>query len=287
MGAILSKQALEQNARWPPPAPGGNSLSHSLDRYNDNWNMISLTFVTHTPMAYRKKPAAHLCFMAVDVSVAARPGVVFTDSNAAGTGGQQRGTGLAGLALVDFAAFRADPRPWDRPGWVRPVQAEVLVPGRIALDSIREIGFLSTASIEEAKRLWGAAPAPAFSLRPEFFSNVPRSVSIGFPYLQDIFLTDALVDETTVAGALEARVRFSRRKSARISAVASVAASPGLKAHATWGPIGLSQATEFERSGDFWHWPSIEIGDLPDGPCTMEYRLGNVRWATLRFEVIR
>src|SRR5581483_1067730 len=285
MNGLCSKQVLEDAGRWPPPEPGGNVLSHNLDRYNENWDKISLNFTTHTPMAYRKKPTSHLCFFVIDVSVAGRQGVIFTDTNAASTG-QQRGEGLAGLNLVNFNAVRAAPRPWDRDGWVRPVQAEILVPDRITLDHVQEVGFVSRASLEEAKRIWGNGPGPSFVHQPQYFSDAAHRISINFPYLDDFLLTDAVIDDSSVREAHAAKTRFSRRDCERITAVAKVVATAGIKARVTWEPIGLPQEEEFERTGGYWHWPSIPICKLPNGLCSLEYRLGKVRWATLRFEVV-
>jgi len=286
MDALCSKQVLEDAGRWPPPEPGGNDLSHSLDRHNDNWDKVSLNFTTHTPMAYRKKPTSHLCFFVVDVRVAGRRGVIFTDTNAASTGGQQRGEGLAGLDLVNFSAVRAAPQPWNRDGWVRPVQAEVLVPDRISLDQVQEVGFVSRASLEEARRIWGASQGPRFVHQQEYFSDAPRRISINFPYLDSILLTDAAIDEASVKRERVTKARFTRGRCERITAVASVVATAGVKAHVTWNPIGLSLVEEFERTSSYWHWPSVATSSLPIGRCSVEYRLGQVRWSTLDFEVV-
>lgn len=286
MGALCSKQVLEDAGRWPPPEPGGNALSHRLDRDNGNWDKVSLNFTPHTPMAYRKKPASHLCFFAVDIEVTGREGVIFTDTNAASTGDQQRGEGLTGLGLVNFNAIRSVPKPWDRNGWVRPVQAEILVPARVPLDQVREVGFVSRASLEEARRIWGNGPAPTFEVRPQYFSDTPRRVSINFAYLDSILLTDAAIDEATVGQEQVPKVRFSRRSCERITVIANVLATAGIKARVIWNPVGLTQEEEFERTSRYWHWPSVAVRDLPDGRCSVEYRLGQVRWATLTFEVV-
>jgi hypothetical protein len=285
MSALCSKQVLEDAGRWPPPEPGGDDLSHSLDRHNDNWDKISLTFTPHTPMAYRKKPTSHLCFFVVDVSVAGRRGVIFTDTNAASIG-QQRAEGLPGLDLVNFNAVRAEPQPWDRDGWVRPVQAEILVPNRITFDHVREVGFVSHASLEEARRIWGDGPGPTFVRQPQYFSDSPGRISINFPYLDAILLTDALIDESSVKGSHAAKTRFSRGRCDRITIVANVHALAGTNATVTWRPVGVVQTTEFETPSDYRHWPSIPMQDLPNGRCSVEYRLGQVRWATLEFEVV-
>jgi hypothetical protein len=62
MGALHSKQILEEQGLLSTLATGGNPLSHSLDRRQSNWDKVSLNFTPHTPMAYNKKRGQHLCF---------------------------------------------------------------------------------------------------------------------------------------------------------------------------------------------------------------------------------
>jgi ssDNA thymidine ADP-ribosyltransferase, DarT len=59
---LWSKQKLEDEGKWPSLFPGGDSLSHRLDRYNGNWDKVSLSLTPFTPMAYRKKRNDHLCY---------------------------------------------------------------------------------------------------------------------------------------------------------------------------------------------------------------------------------
>lgn len=69
MQALCSKKMLEDEGRWPPPIPGGNTLSHSLDRYNGNWDKVPLNLTPHTPMVYGKKRKEHLCFFIINYEV--------------------------------------------------------------------------------------------------------------------------------------------------------------------------------------------------------------------------
>jgi hypothetical protein len=285
MGGLCSKQVLEDAGQWPPPEPGGNELSHNLDRYNNNWDKVSLNFTPHTPMAYRKKPGSHLCFFIVNTDVACRSGVVFTDSNAASTGNQQRDEGLSGLNLVNFGAIRSRPQPWDRDGWVRPVQAEVLVPDRINLSDVLKVCFVSQASLEEGQRMWGNHQSPAFSVEPRCFSDTPPSIGLNFSHLKSILMTDAKVDKDNVDDIPSGKNRFSRATCQRITVLASVHAIAGTQAQITWQPAGVVEQEEFEKSSEYWHWPSLPIRQLPDGKCSVEYRLGGIRWATLEFNV--
>ena len=284
MKALCSKQALEGMGRWPAPEPGGNPLSHDLDRHYGNWDRLALNFTLFTPMAYWKKREKHLCFFILSIEAAALDGVSFTDTNAASTG-QRSGEGLEGLLLVDFAAIRSRPRPWDKEGWHRPVQAEVLVPDRVDLEYVQEVAFVSRASLEEAERLWGPSSHPPFAVAPRCFEDISsgRNPVIGFAYLEGLLLTDELVDKSNAGAARAHKSHFVRRADARITALASVRALAGTQATVAFHPGGYVSTAEFERSAQYWHWPSVSMDPLPDGPCSVDYRLGNVRWATVEF----
>ena len=285
MGGLFSKQLLEDNGVWPPPEPGGNNLSHSLDYDNGNWDKVSLNFTPHTPMAYYKKPTSHLCFFAVGSSVAGRSGVIFTNTNATRSG-HERNKGIEGLELVDFGAVRARPRPWDQDGWVRPVQAEILVPDRIVLNQVREVGFVSQASLEEARRIWGPTSSPNFVCRPKYFSDQRDHISINFSYLKELVLTCDMIDESSVTYPRNPRLKFARSRCEWITAIAHLQATTGVNGRMKWGPKSISSQTEFPSlSSNWWHWDKIRTQDLPDGQCTVEYRLDGIRWATLYFEV--
>src|SRR5258708_6649881 len=101
-------------------------------------------------------------------------GVVFTDSNAAGTSDQLRGEGLAGLNNIKFDVIRSIPRPWDREGWLRPVQAEVLVPGSIPFAYVSEIVFISDASMNYGQHLCRSFSHPKFSVKAQIFTDSPH-----------------------------------------------------------------------------------------------------------------
>lgn len=283
--ALCSKAVLQEIGLWPPPEPGGNTLSHSLDQHNDNWDRISLNFTPRTPMTYHKKQARHLCFFEIDPAVATRSGVMFTNKNAASTTDQKRAEGLAGLDLVNFNAVRAAPRPWDKEGWVAPVQAEILVPGRIRLDDILRIAFVSEASLAEAKRLWGHGSHPQFVVDEALFSDTFPGVSLGFSRLKRIFLTDENVDKATVENVRSSCFSFSSTGCTSVTLVAEIYGVAGMKAVVKWLPGGITKSVQFSRTSDYWHWPSISINELPEGSCSVEYRLGDVRWATIPFEV--
>ena len=286
MGGLRSKQALEEAGLWPPPEPGGNALSHSLDRSEGNWDKLSLNFTPNTPMAYWRKRQSHLCFFVLKPDIATWPGVLFTNTNAA-AGNQERESGGRGLDLVDFGAVRSTPRPRDREGWVRPVQAEILVPGQIDIGSVLEVTFVSQASMEEGDRLWGNTPHPSFRIEPRHFADLPHLTkpSMGFPHVVTVLLTDEQVNTDNYRPSRIHKATFDKRSSRQVTALLNVRALAGTRATVTWSPGGDQNSTEFETSADYWHWPSIASTELPSGLCLMEYRLNDVRWVTLRFEV--
>lgn len=286
MQALCSKGTLELAGSWPIPEPGGNDLSHRLDRYNQNWDKVSLNLTPRTPFAYRKKRELHLCFFVISLEPATWDGVVFADCNAASTSDVQRGTGRDGLNLLDFSAVRSRPRPWDRPGWVRPVQAEVLVPNGIPLEYVREVAFVSEASLAEGERLWGPTGHPPFRVSPDIFSDAPGDVTIGFPHVKRIVLTDTVIDKTSVDRDHAHMTRFDRHPGARVTAIASIQALAGTRAEVRWSPVGVQASTEFETSTDYLHWPHILLDQLQTGACSIEYRLNGVRWSTVEFEVV-
>lgn len=123
VGALCSKQTLEDLGLWPPPRPGGEGISTSQDRRHGNWEKVEFNFTPYTPMAHKRKERGdHLCFFITRVEVASWQDVEFTDTNAA-SNDHRRAPGLPGLDLVNFSAIRSDPRLGDHRGWKRPVQA--------------------------------------------------------------------------------------------------------------------------------------------------------------------
>jgi hypothetical protein len=286
MGALCSKQVLEDANLWPVSECGGNELSHNLDRWNDNWDKVALNFTPHTPMLYHKKQQCHLCFFVIKVDVATFAGVVFTDTNATSSN-QRRGEGPEGLDLVNFDAVRSLPRPWDRDGWVRPVQAEILVPDRIPLNYVSEVVFVSKASLEDAERLWGPQPHPPFRVASTYFSDTPgaRTTALNFAHAVEILLTDLPVDKSNVRDVKTHKSTFARSTTDRITAIVSIHAIAGVRAQVTWNPGNTTSTTEFEKSQRYLHWPRIQIDRLPNGKCYFEYRLGDIRWVTVEFHV--
>jgi hypothetical protein len=283
--SLCSKQTLEDMGRWPPPVPGGNTLSHGLDRSRGNWNKVSLSLTPHTPMIYHLKREQHLCFLVVDSSVATWSGVVFTDSNAASTN-HRRGEGIIGLNNINFNAIRSLPRPGDREGWVIPVQAEVLVPDTIPFEFISKIGFISKASMAHVERLCGSQSKFSVDRRLFLDSHSPFQKIPNFPYVVDLVLTDATVDENNVDLSYNHKRNYSRNHSNRVTVIASVRTQLGTKAEVRWLPNGVTETIQFDRGDLYKHWPHISLSDLPNGECSVEYYLNNQCWASADFEVL-
>lgn len=285
--ALCSKETLQAMGMWPPPVPGGNELSHRLDRRNRNWDKVGLNLTPFTPMAYRKKREQHLCFFVIRPEVAAWSGVVFTDTNAASSG-QRREEGLAGLDIIDFQAIRSDPRPGDRDGWLTPVQAEVLVPDKIALQYVEEVAFVSSASRAHARRLWGARPHPEFTVKGQLFADSSGSSrqTIGFPYVMSIVLCDAKVDRDTAWERYSHKGTFSKSESDRITLVATVGAMAGTRAEVKWLGADTTHRAEFPKADDYRHCPHISLDTLSQGAYCVEYWLDRLCWASVGFEVI-
>jgi hypothetical protein len=289
MDALCSKAVLETAGCWPCPEPGGNSLSHSLDSVNGNWDKVSVSFTPHTPMVYRRKRASHLCFFVLRIEVAAYAGIFFTDRNAASKQSQRRAAGLAGLDLINFEAIRSHrPRPWDKEGWFEPIQAEVLIPGKVSLGDVKEVVFVSDASLQEGERVWGVHPLrPPFRVAPRYFYDSSRQETSGleFPHLISFGLTNESIDKSTVRSFRTYYSRFRRQRNGRVTAVAKIYALAGTQARVTWNPGRTSKVQEFDISQEYWHWPSIPMILLPNGPCSVEYRLNEVCWATMGFQL--
>ncbi len=285
--ALCSKQVLESAGRWPPPEPGGNELSHNLDRSIGNWDKVSFNLTPSTPMAYRFRQRAHACYCLVPASIAGRGGVVFTNANAAGFE-QVRGEGVQGVDLVNFDMVRSNPRPWDREGWFRDVQAEILIPSRVPISEIREIAFVSEASRQEGERIWGRHPHPPFTVRPQHFADYPKVTppSFSFSYLSSADLTD---DEITKANFNSPHRPIStiRRRPNRIAyLIARLKVLTGTVGTVRWSPSDQMSREEFATSDEYTWWPSVDLDRLPLGRNWADIWLNEVRWRRVDFEVL-
>jgi hypothetical protein len=283
---LCSKQFLDSKNAWPVPQPGGNQLSHDLDRSKGNWDLVSLTYTPHTPMAYRKKSASHLCFLEISRDVALREGVVFTDSNAAGNSAQKRGEGTAGLDLVNFSMVKSSPLPWSQ-DWVHLSQAEVLVPGCIDLESIRQVVFVSSASQREGQQLWGNNGRPEFVVDRVPFANYPNSPdNIDFSHVSEVYLLDSEITKDTAWQVPRIRNRFKKKPKGVITALIEARALGGTIGRVKWNPVVIEDKIEFEKSNTWRWWPHIPISKLPLGHCSIEIWLNDIKWSTMPFEMV-
>jgi hypothetical protein len=151
LGALVSKESLENAGLLDQVKTGGNRLSKELDLRFGNWNKVSLSWCPKLPMAYWREQQQHLCYVVVNHNIALRRGVVFTDKNAASPY-TRRYEGLAGLQLVDFDCVR-DPYAYTVTERKERKQAEILVPDQVLLEDILSIGFRSESSLSEARRI--------------------------------------------------------------------------------------------------------------------------------------
>src|SRR5579884_280584 len=229
LGALCSKQILEKRGLLSTLVTGGNPLSHSLDRYQSNWDKLSLSFTPYTPMAYNRKRAQHLCFFLISPEVAAWSDVVFTDSNAT-RNDHKRGQGLIGLNNVQFNAIHA--LPFSVNDWHRFVQAEILIPDSIPLAYVTEIGFVSNASMDHAKHLCDSLLCPPFSVIAQLFTDSPKAPSraIGFSYVHELMLRDTKESKNMVYLTHTKENKFSKRVSDNITIMASVRVITGMRA---------------------------------------------------------
>ncbi|HYT43305.1 MAG TPA: DarT ssDNA thymidine ADP-ribosyltransferase family protein [Methylomirabilota bacterium] len=294
MQALCSKQTLENERRRLPLVTGGNPLSHSLDRSRGNWNKVSLNLTSHTPMVYHRKREQHLCFFVISPEVATWSGVVFTDANAA-SNTHRREEGLAGLNNINFEAIRALPRPGDRDGWVRPVQAEVLVPDRIPLEHVSHIAFVSKASMSYAEHLCYPHLHPKFLVDSQLFADfsISSKWTVDFSYVLEMILTDAKIEENVVNLSYVHMNKFSKDSDCA-TLIAKVRAMAGTLAKVLFQPANMPritreviETTEFAISSQYYHWHSIPLEDLPYGVYIVEYHLDNICRASTEFEVVQ
>lgn len=201
LDGLRSKEYLEQNKQWGGRDlfPGGDALSHNLDRNLGNWEKISLNFMPHTPIAYKKKREKHLVFIEIDAGVAAFPNVYFTDCNAARTKNKQlREKGMVGLTNVNFSIINGPAEPWNK-NWLKYVQAEILVPHHIPLSKIKAIHFISNASKEYGEILWGER-CNLFCISPGVFYDYYRKDkgALQFSYVKEVFISTRAIPKSRV-----------------------------------------------------------------------------------------
>ncbi|MHA1252355.1 MAG: DarT ssDNA thymidine ADP-ribosyltransferase family protein [Candidatus Helarchaeota archaeon] len=201
---LRSKKFLEKFNIWNSEKiyPGGNTISHNLDKELDNWDKISLNFTPYTPFAYKKKQENHLIFIEINKKVAILKDVIFTNCNATRIrNAYSRGSGINGLKQVRFDIIGSLPDPGNK-DWRKYVQAEILIPNHIPINMFKSINFISKASLEEGKRLWeGKVPENLFMVNPKVFQDYDyknrKDWIINFPYLIDVIITNNKINNVT------------------------------------------------------------------------------------------
>ncbi len=245
-------------------------------------------------MAYHKKRKDHLCFFVVKLEVAAWLGVIFTDLNAAGTTMQRRDEGLKGINLVNFAAIRSMPRPWDRDGWVRPVQAEILVPHYIPFSSIAKVVFISGASLLHAERICDSALHPPFTIEEEFFPDSPNASveTIGFPFIDQLALSDTKIDANMLYLMCAQKNTYSKLSHKNIYLTVAVRAMVRTQANIYLHPVNRLKrpqdcisTVEFSAAARYLLQTDIVLDPLPISKYLIEIVLDNICRASIAFEL--
>jgi len=287
--ALLSKEVQESCGVWPCPDPGGNDISHGLDKSLGNWNGIALNLTPQTQMGYHKKREKHICFFLISTEVSGWKDIIFTDTNSARTREPpcEKGMGIEGLELINFDMVKI-PFKSDDLFWHRYHQAEVLVPNRIPLEFVSHVAFLSDASMRLGERLWGENPHPDFIVSIPVFQDIPDTSdsSLSFPHISTIKLSDLTVNKSNYQSVSDNVTQFDRNKTSTLTAVIKLYVSEGTKGKILWSTNGVETEQEFSRTIHGTWFPHINLKDLPDGPGVLEVRLDNILWATSEYEVI-
>lgn len=285
---LQSKQRQQQMGTWPPPRPGGNSLSRDLDRFQ-NWDKVSLSLTPFTPMAYRRKREDHLCFLVVRPEVATWQGVVFTDTNATKTN-HRREEGPTGLAAIRFDYIHSIPIPRD-PAWKHYVQAEILLPNAVPFGYIEHIAFVSEASKQYADYLCQTLSHPPFVVREQLFTDSHRASpqSIGFPYVNEMFLTDTNIDENMVYSSKKNIFSKSRHTSmflvARIRAITATSVKFTISIPDGSRPESVLGTTVFNKPDEYICQCKIDLTDLRIGGYLLQCYIQKFCWAAINVDI--
>jgi hypothetical protein len=202
LNGLRSKEYLERNRYWGRKNeifPGGDSISHALDRKLNNWDKISLNFTPYTPLAYHKKREKHLVFIEISPEVAGYRDVYFTDCNATRMrNSQEREKGRKGLQHVRFDMVHRAYEPQNQ-DWNKYVQAEVLVPHYIPKNMFKAVHFVSVASKKYGEFLWDEK-CDIFQIEQETFHDTYsyKESVIQFPYIREVIISRREVSEENV-----------------------------------------------------------------------------------------
>jgi hypothetical protein len=279
---LCSKAFLEELEAWPPARPGGNETSHKLDKQNGNWNLISVSFSPYSPMVYRRKKESHLCFLEIKPEVAERPHIQFSNTNAASRD-VRKAEGFQGLELVDLERIQARPLPSDK-NWHRAIQAEMLVPKRIPLNYVRQIAFISEASMDFATYLCRGLNHPKFAIVPPLFEDFKSATpSPDFSWVGKFWASPS-VNRRDLASSPRQLI-FSRHAPAP-TVIAEVNVQTGDKSKVLFDNHPLIFANEYSRQGHFYNLSKLPIDRMADGSHTVTYVLNDQRWAVTEFQIV-
>ena len=169
---------------------------------------------------------------------------------------------MAGVYNIQFASIRSLPRPWDREGWVRPVQAEVLVLDRIPLQYISHIAVVSNASMNYSEKLCGLYPHPTFMVDRQLFADfsVSSKWTVDFPHVLELILTDTNIEENVVDLSYTQKNKFSKSDD-RATLVTKIRAMAGTKVKVLHRSAKIrdsrqviDETDEFAVSSEYYHW---------------------------------
>ncbi len=282
-GGLLPRAELERSGRIGTVTTGGDPQSQVEDRKWRNEEYVHLNFWPKTPMAYYRELDRNLCYLVIDSKVAARAGVVFTETNAI-TGGHQRGEGVKGLGLVDFRV-RTHRTPWEDPDSKRKYQAEVLVPGMVEITVFKRICFRSEALVNEGLRCCGNRRGIPFDVDESLFNR-----PVG--YLLRFGLTQLAINGTNVSSYdFQTCTNPSSRRSGSVTAVAYASMPAGESFSFEWRNargdlIGKHQGA-VDRAAQWYAWDALDVRSLPPGRYYVILYLHGVYQATLEFNLER
>ena len=282
---LRSKEYLEENEYLNLINPGGNEISHELDRLLGNWDKISLNFTPHTPMAYYKKREKHLVFIEIEPQIALKEGVYFTDCNATRCrNGQMREEGIAGLMNVRFDIINGLPKPWDQ-NWQKYVQAETLVPHYIPIDSFKAIHFIGVASKQYGELLWGQK-STLFSINDKTFADIvhPSNWTVQFSYIKNVLISNNEITKLNVNN-IKSSDSFIRRGKP-FWVILHLFANAGSEVRVKIKQIMREEIIPFDTTNDWMAWMTF-IAPQEVNYIEIVITIDKVVWSEHKIEVIK
>lgn len=160
------------------PKSGGDSLSHLLDSKAGLEDYVRVSFTTRHPMMYvamNEGRISNPVILQIDPEVIEAEGVLFADRNAT-RNGVQIGANLDDLKRIHFDTVKAN-KHFDVDSDEQPFyQAEVLIPGFIPLQYIRNIGNFGISIPSQPQLLQTKEP---------YTAQITRNTPTAFIFLID------------------------------------------------------------------------------------------------------